>query len=41
MTRNGICQKKNSDGSRIHEMKFGIMNGKSFERCEKCGTMFI
>lgn len=42
MTRNGICQKGNKDGSRVHDMRTKTdSHGNRYEACERCGTMFV
>lgn len=42
MTKNGICTKTGTDGFRIHKIEQVIDGqGRSYSRCERCGTMFV
>lgn len=39
---NGVCNKKNPDGSRKHTMKKKKdAKGKVYESCEKCGALLL
>lgn len=40
--RNGICPKKNPDGTRIHKLKNRIdMYGNEYQSCERCGNIDV
>lgn len=39
---NGICSKKNLDGSRKHDMRVRVdLNGKHYCSCERCGALLL
>jgi hypothetical protein len=41
-TRNGVCQEKNEDLSRVHTMTTKTRpDGSTFESCDRCGAMFV